>query len=88
MKYSVDVRRINSLRQNLMLFGNVDAAIYQSYDDLRYQLDQIATQIGDPAFDGEERARYAQHVIQNFDSELRSAVAAAREAKAQVVGII
>jgi hypothetical protein len=88
LKYSVDYRRIEDLRRSLNQFGGFDGAIYQSYDELAAQLDQIATQIGDSAFDGQERSRYAQHVIQGFENALRSALASVREAKAQTVGLI
>jgi len=88
LKYSVDVRRINSLRRSLNQFGDVDGAIFQSYDDVTRDLDQIATELQDPASDRQERARYAQHVIQGFEADLRSAQAAMREAKRQTVGLI
>ena len=88
LKYSVDYRRIEGVRESLNRFGSFDAAIFQSYDELTSQLDQIATQINDPALDCEERARYAQHVIQDFEAELRSALTAVREAKTQAVEII
>jgi hypothetical protein len=88
LKYSVDYRRIEGLRESLNQFGSFDAAIYQSYDELTSQLDQIATQINDPAFDGEERVQYARHVINDFETELRSAKTSVREAKDQTVGMI
>ncbi|WP_455387740.1 hypothetical protein [Petrachloros mirabilis] len=88
LKYSVDYRRIEDLRKSLKQFGSFDAAIYQSYDDLTSQLDQIATQINDPTFDSKERAQYATHVINDFETELRSAKKSVREAKDQTVGII
>ena len=67
LKYSIDFRRIKDLRQELNRFGDVDGAIYQSYDDFTVELDQIATQILDPTFDAQERSRYAQHVIEGFE---------------------
>ena len=88
LKYSIDFRRIKDLRQELKRFGDVDGAIYQSYDDFRMEIDRIATQILDPAFDAQERSRYAQHVIEGFEAELRSAQATMRDAKSQTVGLI
>ena len=88
LKYSVDYRKIEGLRESLKQFGSFDAAIYQSYDELTSQIDQIATQINDPAFDSEERVQYARHVISDFEIELRSAKTSVREAKDQTVGII
>jgi branched-chain amino acid transport system permease protein len=50
------IERIQELRQSLNQFGNVDGAIFASYDEFTAELDQIATQISDPAFDPKERA--------------------------------
>jgi hypothetical protein len=88
LKYSIDCRRINDVRQYLQRFGNFDGAIFQSYDELVAELDQIATQIQAPASDKQERARYAQHVIQNFESDLRATQSAVRDAKTQTMGLI
>jgi len=88
LKYSVDLKRIKELRDNLRQYENVDAAIYQSYDDLTSELDQIATQIRDPIYDADERASYAKHVIADFEAELRSSKGSLREAKKQTVAII
>lgn len=88
LKDSVHFRRIEGLRESLKQFGNFDAAIYKSFEELRSQLDQIATQIEDQAFDSEERMQYARHLIYDFEIELRSAKTSVREAKDQAVGII
>jgi hypothetical protein len=88
LKYAIDFRRIKDLRQELNRFGDVDGAIYQSYDNLTAELDRIATQILDPAFDAQERSKYAQHVIEGFEADLRSAQATMRDAKSQTVGLI
>jgi hypothetical protein len=88
LKYSVDCRRINELRRYLQGFGDVDGAIFQSYDDLVAELDRVATQMQDPAADRQERARYAQHLIESFESDLRATQTGVREAKAQTVGLI
>ena len=87
LKYSIDCRRINDLRQELNRFGDVDGAIFQSYDNLTVELDRIATQIVDPAFDAQERSQYAQHVIEGFESDLRAAQATMRDAKTQTIGL-
>jgi hypothetical protein len=88
LKYSVDCRRITHLRQNLQRFGNFDGAIFQSYDELSSDLDTIATQMQDPAFDKQERARYARHVIEDFENSLRATQIAVREAKADTISVI
>jgi hypothetical protein len=86
VKYSVDYTRIDDLRNNLDLVGNYDANIYQSYDQFARQLDTLATQLQDPSsFDVEERRRYAQHVIEDFETDLNSAVAGVRKTKDSIV---
>jgi hypothetical protein len=74
LKYSVEYRRIDDLRDGLFRSRSVDTAIREAYDELTSQLDNIATQINDPASDGEGRARCARRVIQDFEAELRSAL--------------
>lgn len=88
LKYSIDCRRIDDVRQYLQRFGNFDGAIFQSYDELVAELDGIATQIQAPASDKQERSRYAQHVIQTFESDLRTTQSAVRDAKTQTIGLI
>ena len=88
LKYSIDYRRIDEVRQYLLGFGNFDGAIFQSYDQLVAELDAIATQIQASASDKQERSRYAQHVIQSFESDLRATQAAVRDAKNQTIGLI
>ncbi len=87
LKYSVDCRRIQDIRDGLFRSRDVDMAIRAAYDVLAEQLDTIAGQIGDPAFNTEERAKYAQRVIQQFESDLRAALTDLRQAKADVLGI-
>ena len=88
LKYSIDFRRIQGLRQYLGQFGNVDGAIFQSYDEFTRDLDQLATEIQDGRFDAQERAMYARHVVDGFMEELRSAQAEVRAAKTKVIGTI
>jgi hypothetical protein len=88
LKYSIDCRRIDDVRQYLQQFGNFDGAIFQSYDELVAELDRIATQIQTSASDKQERSRYAQHVIQSFESELRATQSAVRDAKTQTIDLI
>lgn len=88
LKYSIDYRRIEELRRYLRQFGNFDHAIFKSYDQFAAELDGIATQIQNPVSDKEERSRYAQHVIQTFESDLRATQSAVREAKTETIGLI
>lgn len=88
IKYSVDARRIGDLRSSLGMVGDVDAAIYASYDEFARQLDDLATQINEPGADQDERRRYAQRVVREFELELRSAVDSVREAKASILGAV
>ena len=88
LKYSIDLRRINDLRRSLQQFGDVDGAIFQSYDDLVRDLDQIATELQNPAADSQERSQYVRHVVEGFEEDLRSAQATMRQAKATTIGLI
>jgi len=88
LKYSIDYRRIDDVRNYLRQFGNFDGAIFQSYDELVAELDRIATQIQTSASERQERSRYAQHVIESFESDLRAAQAAVRDAKTQTIALI
>ncbi len=88
LKYSIDYRHINDVRQYLHKFGNFNGAIFQSYDELVAELDRIATQIQDSASDKNERSRYAKHIIQGFESDLRATQSAVREAKTQTIDLI
>jgi hypothetical protein len=65
--------------QYLQGFGNFDGAIFQSYDELVAELDQIATQIQTSASDKQERSRYAQYVIESFEGDLRATQSAVRD---------
>jgi hypothetical protein len=88
LKYSIDLRRIGELKSRFASYGNYDLQIYQSYDDFTHELDQLANQIGKPAFDPHERAQYAEHAIEDFRSELRSALHTVRQAKADLIKIV
>lgn len=88
LKYSVDFRRIRELRNYLLQFSNVDAAILHDYDEFTRQLDDLATQIQDAHADLQERTLYVRHVVESFTDELRSVQTEMRAAKAKVVGLI
>lgn len=88
LRYSIDYRRIDEIRQYLQRFGNFDGAIFQTYDELVAELDRIATQIQASASDQQERTRYAQHLISSFENDLRATQIAVRDAKAQMIGLI
>lgn len=85
LKYSIDYGRIQEIRANLSSVGNFDGAIYRSYDEFARQLDELATQLRDPTFDAEERRRYAQHVIRDFEDDLRSAIDGVRGTKNNIL---
>ena len=88
LKYSVDHRRVTELQQSLMQLGNFDGALLRSYDELARQLDKIATEIQMQSADSQERCKYAQHVVQEFEDDLTSSLAEIREAKAKLVDLI
>jgi hypothetical protein len=99
LKYSIDLRQIGELRNRFEAYGNYDLRISESYDEFTVQLDLVANQIGNPTlsarrqgradpFDPRERAQYAEHVIEDFQTELRSALDTVRKAKADLIKII
>jgi HAD superfamily hydrolase (TIGR01509 family) len=45
LKYSIDLNRIDVLRESLLKLGNLGRAILDSYDEFMRQLDRIATDI-------------------------------------------
>jgi len=85
LKYSIDVTRIGDLRRQLKSVGNYDDAIYQSYDGFARQLDDLASQLQDPSFDLKERGQYAQHVIRQFEADLRTAIDEVRDLKNSMI---
>jgi hypothetical protein len=88
LKYAIDCRRIEDLRGYLNRFGDFDGSIFQSYDGLTAELDRIATDLQNPGPHQQERARYAQHVIEDFENDLRTTQAAVRQAKAETLSLI
>ncbi len=87
LKYSVDYRHISEIRAYLGQFGEFDGAIFKAYDDFVAELDQIATQIQSSP-DPQERARYAEHVIREFEHELRATQMAMLEAEQQTINLV
>jgi hypothetical protein len=90
LKYSIDLGRLEEVHRNLGHVGEFDDAIYRSYDGFCQQLDSLATQLQDPSsFEYvEERRRYAQHVIEDFETDLRSTVAGVIKTKNSIVQAI
>ena len=61
LKYSIDLNRIDVLRESLVKLGNLGKAILDSYDEFMRQLDRIATDIQTHAVDPAEGAQYIRH---------------------------
>ncbi|KVP84757.1 hypothetical protein WL22_04585 [Burkholderia ubonensis] len=87
LKYSVDYRHISEIQAYIGQLGELDGALFKSYDEFVAELDQIATQI-QSSRDPQERARYAEHVIREFESELRATQMAVIEAKDQTINLV
>jgi hypothetical protein len=88
LKYSIEIKAIDELQKRFQSYRNYDLEIYRSYDDFTRELDRVADQLGDPSFDPAERARYARHAIDNFQTELSSALDTVRQAKADLLAIV
>jgi hypothetical protein len=88
LKYSIDMFRIQEVQDCLHTFGNVDAAIFNSYDSLVGNLGQIATQMQTNEVDPREAAGYVRHVIDDFEDDLRSLKSQVRATKDRIVEII
>lgn len=88
LRYSIDCQRVRDVQNFLRQFGDFDGALFRSYDNLTSGLDQIATQLQSPASDKQERSNYAQHIIGEFEADLRATQASVHEAKNQMLAII
>jgi hypothetical protein len=86
LKYSVDIRRLSDLRKELQLIGNLDSAIYASYDEFAKQLDDLSTELR-TALPVEAVARrdYVRHVIDDFEEDLFATLASVRAAKDRIL---
>jgi chromosome segregation ATPase len=90
LKYSVDVRKLGALKNEFNMIGNVDAALYDAYDEFARDLDKIATEISSLIEKNsskrlKERTEYAQHLILDFEDELFDAIKKMREAKDRIL---
>lgn len=86
LKYSVDVKKISVLQRNFQLIGDVDGAIYDSYDEFTRDLEDVVTELesADAAL-AAERRDYVRHLIDDFQDELFGAIATMRQAKDRVL---
>lgn len=76
LKYSVDVPKIRSLQQNISMIVNMDAMIYNEYDEFARSLGYLATDLKTLRDDDlRERQTYTRHVIQECEEDLFSAAA-------------
>jgi hypothetical protein len=85
LKYSLDVTRLREIRGQLLQVGNADAAIYQSYDDLTRELDNLASEILGGTSELAKRTEYARHIISAFEDDLRAALRGVREARDMIL---
>ena len=68
--------------------GHVDAIIFQTYDAFVDGLDALATQIQIGRADAVDATKYIEHVIGDFEDDLKKLKTEVRETKNQIVGII
>jgi|GEM_PF-2989397 len=82
LKYSIDVRKISSLRDNIQRVGNFDMEMFEAYDQFTRELDSLGMDIETADAElKEERSVYARHVISDFEKDLFDAIKSMREAK-------
>ena len=86
LKYSVDIRGIARLRGVISSMGSYDGQLWDYYDDHTRAMDDLATELKSEASeeDLQERQAYAQHVVTQFEADLREALKKIREAKEDV----
>lgn len=88
IKYSIDMFRVQDVKMCLDRFGSVDGIIFQTYDVFVDGLDAIATQIQTKQTDAAEAAKYVEHVISDFEDDMKQLKIDVRETKNRIVGII
>ena len=77
LKYSIQLRKIRSLRRGMRQFQDYDGAIYASFDDFVRSLDTLAAELDDPLLKGDalrERIQNVRSVIEDFEDELSKTV--------------
>ena len=87
LKYALDRRRLDDIRKYLGDIGYYDGLIYEQYNVFTRTLDQIATDLRErsPRV-AKERMRYARYLIEDFETDLSSAIEGVRQARSRIVG--
>jgi hypothetical protein len=88
LKYSVDLKHIDDIRQELSTFGDVDKEILIEYDQFTASLDKIATQLQGAEAEPKGLSKQARERIEGFEAELRTTQADLADARSTVVGLI
>lgn len=88
IKYSIDMFRVQDVKMCLDRFGSVDGIIFQTYDVFVDGLDHIATLIQTKQIDAAEGAKYVEHIISDFEDDMKQLKTEVRETKNRIVGII
>jgi hypothetical protein len=86
LKYSLDVTRIQAVRDQLNMIGNYDAAIRAQFDQFVSNLDDLAIRLEEARGDArKELAVYLRNIIKDFEAELKATVSEVRKAKDRIV---
>jgi hypothetical protein len=81
-KYSIDVMRLNAVRQGLHQIGNYDGEIRRQYDDLTRALNDLSNQIEQaPPEEISNLLNYAKNTIVDFENDLSLTVKCMRDTK-------
>jgi len=87
LKYSIDIMRIKTIRNNIGLIGNLDGYIRDQYDEFTKALDQLSYELEKGSVAGSSELRsYVQMTITDFENELSATISSVREAKNQILG--
>ena len=84
--YSVRWSGLETLDETLKRMGNYDSELYHQYDQFRFELDQIATEL-DRAKKKDQKywLRYVEDLVSDTEVELQNSITDMRRAKDQIV---
>lgn len=82
-RYSIDARRIQEFKEALELMGNYDGQLWDYYDAHTRAMDELASELASmkAGRKASDRMSYAEHIVSEFENDLRQALKEIRKAK-------